>query len=210
MYGLMSSAACTQTVPDTVAYVSPGGTGAPGIAVGGVGGAGGVGEVGLLQAPAPVATHIARINRSAESQLARCPPRRRPRAYTNRQIRLVRPASQYQSTPLLSTSRPCGSGSVSFDNWILATISPSRRVQLVDGAVIRVDAPDHALVPRQSVRPGSGAGRGDASDDFAGLRLHQENPSGRRNRHPVLALDPLHAVPARWRVGLGIHPSVEA
>src|ERR1700736_1095868 len=71
------------------------------------------------------------------------------------------------------------------------------RVELVDGVIVRVDAPQHALVPRQTVRTLGCARPWYASNDLPGLRLHQEDFAARRYRHPVLAVDPLDAVPAR-------------
>src|SRR4029078_2255543 len=58
-------------------------------------------------------------------------------------------------------------------------------IQLVDGTLVRVDAPHQPLVPREPVRALRRAGPGNAADDLPGLRLHQENLARGGNRHPV-------------------------
>src|SRR4029450_3212891 len=65
--------------------------------------------------------------------------------------------------------------------------APVRWIELVAGAGVGIDHPERSVVPRDSVCTRSGAGRWNASDDLAGLRLHQIHSSTRGHRHRVLA-----------------------
>src|SRR5262245_43787769 len=50
------------------------------------------------------------------------------------------------------------------------------RIKLVDGAVVGVDDPEQSLVPGDAMRSRCRARAWNASEDFAGLRLHQMHP----------------------------------
>src|SRR6516162_2052567 len=85
---------------------------------------------------------------------------------------------------------------------------PILRIELVNRTVVGIDYPERSVVPGDSVGTRRRAGRWNASDDVARLRLHQIDSSTCRHRHPVLAIDPFQTVPARRRVGRWIHSPV--